>query len=185
MMRLRRASVIAALLIATLVSLPVHAQESSTPEAHELARLVLSSGMFEIVIDTAGDTAMTVVAAAMEGRLRRSLSADERSKLRGVFIQAFKDTFPWQLWEDLYARVFSQHATPSDITDFLTFYQTPLGRRALSLSVILTKEGAKAGRSLVQSRQQEFNRTFTEQISKGMPALKAELDRSGGGDRNR
>jgi hypothetical protein len=97
MMRPRQASVIVALQIAILVSLPVHAQENSTAEAHELARLILSSGMFEIVIDAAGDTAMTVVAAAMGGRLRRSLSADERSKLRGVLIQAFRDTFPRQL----------------------------------------------------------------------------------------
>ena len=178
MMRLRRASVIVALIVATLVSLPVCAQESSTPDAHELARLILTSGMFESVLDTASDSAMTVVTAAMEGRLRRSLSADERSKLRGLLIQAFKDTFPLQLWEDLYARLLLQHAAPSEIKDLLAFYQTPRGRRALSLSVILATEGGVAGRKLAQSREKEFTRTFMEHFSKAMPELKAELDRS-------
>src|SRR5215471_21833243 len=103
MMRRWRPSVIVTLLVATLISLPVSAQESSAPEAHDLARLVLSY-TFEAVIDTASDVSTIFVTAMMEGRLRRSLSPNERSKLRGLLIQATKDTFPRELWEDLYAR---------------------------------------------------------------------------------
>ena len=178
MMRRWRPSVIVTLLVATLISFPVSAQESSAPEAHDLARLVLSSGTFEAVIDTASDVSTIFVTAMMEGRLRRSLSPNERSKLRGLLIQATKDTFPRELWEDLYARLYSKHATSSEIKDVLTFYRTPLGRRALSLSVILITEGGVASRSLAQSREKEFSRTFMEQFSKAMPGLKAELDRS-------
>ena len=74
MMRRWRPLVIVTLLVATLISFPVCAQDSSTPEAHDLARLVLSSGTFEAVIDTASDVSTIFVTAMMEGRLRRSLS---------------------------------------------------------------------------------------------------------------
>jgi hypothetical protein len=180
MMRLRRNSLaISVLLLVAIASPAAYADERPTPEARELARFILSSGLFEIVIDKAGDAAATLVTAAVGGRLRRSLSADESSKLRILVIQATKDTFPWELWEDMYARLYSKHASPTEIADVLAFYKTPLGRRALSLSVILTTEGAEAGRRLAQSREKEFEKRFLDEFSKTMPELKAEIERSG------
>jgi hypothetical protein len=166
------------LLLAAVASPLACAQERSFPEAHELARLILSSGMFEAVIQTAGDAATTVVTVAIEGRLRRSLSADEQSTLRRLLIQTTKETVPWDVWEELYARLYSKHASPQEIRDILAFYKTPLGRRALSLSLILTTEGMEAGRGLAKSREKDFERRFTDEFGKTMPELKAELERS-------
>ena len=86
---------------------------------------------------------------------------------------------PWDLWEDIYARLYSKHASPGEIKDLLTFYKTPIGQRALSLSRVLLTEGAEAGRSLAKSREKEFQSKFVDGLGKTMPALKAELDRSG------
>ena len=160
MMRLRQASVITVLLL--LAWTPrASAQESASPEAHELARLILSSaGSFDAALAQAGRQITAIVVPAVEGRLRRPLSVD--------------------LWVDLYARLYSKHASPAEITDMLTFYNTPVGRRALSLSVIVITESAEAGFNLfTKSREQELQKRFSDALSKTMPGLKAELDRAG------
>ena len=167
------------LLLVVVACPPAWTQDRSTPEAHELARLILSSGTFEAVMTQAGSAATIVVIAAVEGRLRRSLSADERSELRTLLTQVTKDTLPWDLWEALYAGLYSKYASPAEITELLAFYKTPLGRRALSLNVILTTAGAEAGRNLAKSREQEFQTRFMDALAKTMPGLKAELERSG------
>jgi hypothetical protein len=180
MMRLRQASVITVLLL--LAWTPrASAQESASPEAHELARLILSSaGSFDAALAQAGRQITAIVVPAVEGRLRRSLSVDERSQLQILVTQVTKETLPRDLWVDLYARLYSKHASPAEITDMLTFYNTPVGRRALSLSVIVITESAEAGFNLfTKSREQELQKRFSDALSKTMPGLKAELDRAG------
>jgi len=178
MTRLRRVAVIAILVIETLSALPVGAQDRSTPEAHELARLILSSGLFDVVVAQSGGVATGPVIIAIQDRLRRPLSTDERSQLRNVVTQALKDTLPWDAWEGVYADLYSKNASAAEIAELLAFYKTPLGRRALSLSVILATQAAEAGGALAKSHEKEFITRFMDVFGKTMPGLKAELDRS-------
>lgn len=155
------------------------AQERPSPEAHELARLILSSGLFDAASSQAASVGTAPVIVALQDRLKRSLSDEERSQLRSLMIQVMKDTLPWDVWEDLYADLYTKHASPAEITELLAFYKTPLGRRGLSLSVILATEAPEAGRNLAKSREKEFTVRFIDALGKTMPGLKAELDRSG------
>jgi len=168
-----------ALLLVIVVPPKARAQDRATPEAHELAGLILSSGMFDALMAQAGLTAAAPIITVIEGHLRRSLSDDERSQLRSIVTQVMKDTLPWAAWEGLYAHLYSKHASPTEITELLAFYKTPLGRRALSLGVILAIQGGDAGRTLGKSHENEFRNRFMDAFGKTMPALKAELERSG------
>src|SRR5215831_21174366 len=151
------------------------AQERPSPEAHELARHILSSGLFDAGSSQAASVSTAPVIVALQDRLKRSLSDEERSQLRSLMIQVMKDTLPWDVWEDLYADLYTKHASPTEITELLAFYKTPLGRRALSLSVILAIQGGDAGRTLGKSHENEFRNRFMDAFGKTMPALKAEL----------
>jgi hypothetical protein len=156
---------------------PARAQpDAPYPEAAELAGLVLDSGMFDVAMEAALKPAMAPITLALEHQLRRKLAPEEGATLARILEQALRDTFPRPLWAELYARVLAGKVPRGDARELLRFYRTPLGRKALALSAVLSREGAAAGEELARSRAHEFGQRFTGELARQMPALRRELE---------
>lgn len=150
--------------------------QNEAPEARELARLMFTSGLFDVVMIQAGGAATKVVKAGMEGRLGRPLSEDEARRLEALITRAVQDTVPKADFEALYAGLLSRHLSSQELKDLAAFYRTPLGAKALRLSAILTREGAAGGERIMKLHERAFVERFGAEFTRELPALEKELE---------
>ena len=145
-------------------------------EADELAALLISSGLFEANKEMALKTASTAVHQALRAHLDRQLSAAEVAGLNRAIETAWADVLPDSVWQDFFARLFTEQLPREDARELLNFYKTPLGVKALALSGVLARAGNKGGEELGRRQAAAFGRRFEEEVSKQLPELKREID---------
>lgn len=184
-MRFRaRAVVLPALLLLVLLSSAPAAVAQTGPvgtllsaDALDIARAVLTAGTFDTIMTQAGKIGSQVVRASLEGRLARSLTASEASRLQDLFTRLLRETAPQSEWETLYATLISRNFTPDELRELAAFYRTPLGSRVTRLSGVMMTEGAAAGERLMKSREREMVQRFGAEFAREFPALSREIER--------
>ncbi|MDR2874573.1 MAG: DUF2059 domain-containing protein [Methylobacillus sp.] len=134
--------------------------------ATETAHLILATGGYDMLMDTGTAQGMQVFAANMHGQLGRDLTQEEYAMYEKAFSDSFRETFPAEMWEAPLAEVYAKHFDNNDLAGLLAFYKTPLGEKLLRTQGALSKEGAEMGVKLVEGKQAEFVRAFTEKLSK-------------------
>jgi hypothetical protein len=169
MCRMRIATVI--LILFTLVmSGCIDSKVQDTPSkrkalAAEVAQLMLSSGGFDALMEQAVDQAMQVFAANMHTELGRELSHSEYEKFRKAFSESFEETFPAQTWESPFSDLYAKHFNSDDLTKLLAFYETEAGAKFLRAQHVLTKDGAEMGVKLIESKEEEFSKLFSQKVA--------------------
>jgi hypothetical protein len=131
---------------------------ASTPAAPSAAAKNLSLQLLDITGSEA------VISQGFELGIKPAL---ERMKAQGMpdelidSIHAesqrfFAENFKWDDVKPLLAKLYTDSFTEAELTDLVTFYQSPTGKKAASLMPILTQKGMALGMSRIQSHMPEF-----------------------------
>jgi len=160
-----RAVIVAAILV-LLAGPALFAQESETvTQGRRLAHVVLSHGLYDTMMDQTAGLAVKLALGAVEKELTRELSPSEHAALVAAVQDAFVHVFPIRLWEDAFAPIYAKYLSASDMTDMLTFYQTNLGQKLLSLeSRLVVIDGMQLGESSVKAHETEFRDRLQQRI---------------------
>lgn len=134
--------------------------------ALEIVHLVFGNGVFDEIMSQSVEQGMQVMVPNMQIGMGRELTQSEYVKAKRAFEKAFLQTFPQKLWEEPMAEMYTKHFTSDDLQVVLEFYKTPTGITFLKKQATLTSEGAQIGIKLVESRQEEFSKTFENEIEK-------------------
>jgi len=132
----------------------------------EAAQLILSSGTFDALINQAVDQGSQMFAARMHPKLGRELTQTEYEKVKSAFREAFIQTYPAKAWEAPFAELYGKHFNAPELDQLLKFYKTPAGIKLLQKQGTLSTEGAQIGVRLVESKSEEFEKTFMRELDK-------------------
>jgi hypothetical protein len=122
------------------VTVPVQGQDTSQPQAHDSAKVVLIHQLLTMTnaIDVAISAIETGVSAQRTANPRvpavfwDRLLAEARNR-RGEF-------------EDIVVNVYERHFSSEELGQLISFYQTPIGQKMISESPAVMQESAQAGR---------------------------------------
>lgn len=166
-------------LIAALVAcqmalcLPAMAEEADDDRHEALTRQMVEmefgKGVFQEITAQLTDTAMSGMPQAMESRLGRELSPGEQEQLALLVRGVFMEVFPQNAWEDAMVPVYMKYLGVDDVEEVLTFYKTSVGAKMLELQATLMREGVSARENLLQERNDEFMRRFSEELAEQFP----------------
>jgi hypothetical protein len=126
--------------------------------ARDLARLNLSFGGFEFIIDKQTTLGLLALRPGIETAIARQLSDAENNRLRELYRRVMPEVYPQPLWEAVMSEVYMRHLTLDDIEGILDFYETPAGSKLVRLHSTFQHETAEAGEILVQTHRTEFAR---------------------------
>jgi hypothetical protein len=92
-------------------------------------------------------------------------------QFRDVFIDFFDEHLRWEHVRDDYLRLYAEVYTPQELRDLAGFYQTPLGRRLLETTPVVSARGALIGEAAIQPHLPELQRRLSEaaEASMGSP----------------
>lgn len=132
----------------------------------EAAQLILSSGMFDALVDQAVDQGSQMFAARMHPKLGRELTQTEYETVKRAFREAFIQTYPAKTWEAPFAELYEKHFDAPELAQLLKFYKTPAGAKFLQKQRALTTEGVQIGIRLVESKSEEFEKKFVRELDR-------------------
>ncbi len=81
---------------------------------------------------------------------------------REVFLDFFDEYLKWEAVKDDYVRVYAEVYTPAELRELTAFYGTPLGRRLLETTPVVSARGAQIGEAAIQPHLPELQRRLSE-----------------------
>jgi hypothetical protein len=169
----RLAPVCAGLLLISVVPVRGDSGEASVNPYRELVKVVFASGLFDVGLSRASKADTAAVRTQLEQQLGRQLTEDEGGRLQQLVTRVLLEVFPQSFWEDTYVGLLPKHVSVENARELLAFYTTPLGQKALRLSVLLTAEAEDASQRVLKARENEFSQRFTAEFQKEFPKLGA------------
>lgn len=135
--------------------------------AGELARLNLSHGGFESLLDRQTAAGVIAMRPVFETVIGRQLSDRENDQLRELYRRVILEVYPRPLWEAAISDIYVKYMTAEEIEAILDFYDTAAGSKLVRLHSTLQRETAEAGEKLMQSRRTEFGRRVGIEFREG------------------
>lgn len=130
--------------------------------ATEAAQLTLTApgGTFDAILDQAVEVGTQHAALSIQASTGRELTKSEFDKLKVAFKHAFSETYPAKDWVAPFSGLYERSFSAPELDELLRFYKSPAGQKYLRAQGMLATEGAKIGLSLVQSKEEQFQRAL-------------------------
>jgi hypothetical protein len=132
--------------LSMLLALSCASQDGAGPSrtaeesAAELARLSVELGSLDDALDRAADWAWGATVDAITLELGREPTEEERTRGRDILRGVIAEFVTPELWKESVARVYAEHFTAGELNEMIRFYDSPVGRKVLSLESELTDE---------------------------------------------
>lgn len=165
-------SLVALVLGLAWITAPLSAQDAeaanpSDPKALEAAgKLVDSMDMAK----TMQESLRTSLDAQMQQFVQLGLPPAGIDELKEEMFAFLSDVLSWEEIRPAVVELYAQSFTAEELDELRTFYQTPTGKKALSLMPQLMNQGMMLGQEKVQARAQELNQRIAPIIQKHMTA---------------
>lgn len=154
----------------------VFAQAKSTiAPAHEMAvrqliRNQIAPEYLEDIYTEAARAAALDFQAQIQPALKRALSDDEKQRLWLFWYRKMKEAMPYAALEEMLLPVVAKYLTRAEVETINRFYQTPVGKKLVSLMPIIAREsrgaGEEMGRKLADAK---WVKSATEQLKGEFP----------------
>lgn len=86
----------------------------------------------------------------------------------------FQENFNWDLMKPKFAKLYADNYTEAELTDIITFYQTPTGQKTILKTPVLMQQGMALGMASVQANMPEFQRRVSALIQDFQKKAQAE-----------
>ena len=147
---------------------PLSAQDAAAepdPKAVEAAGKLLDSMDME---KTMQESLKTSLDAQMQQFAQLGLPPAGIEELKKEMFDFLSDVLSWDEIRPTVVNLYAQSFTAEELDELRAFYQTPTGKKALSLMPQLMNEGMMLGQQKVQERAAELNQRIAPIIQKHM-----------------
>jgi hypothetical protein len=125
--------------------------------ALELVRTLSASEDLEGIYKRAANAFAIRMQPAIQAKLKRELTEDEKTKLVQYLYSTLKEILPIDGMENALVGIITANLTTDEIQDLNTFYQSPLGKKLLALQPVFKSELQKAAYGFVQKASEKEN----------------------------
>ncbi len=154
---------LAAIVVVSVARLPSAAAQEVDPHALEISKkLAELTGMSEI-----GDQMISMMApqvSALVARANPGKEAEAAELFEKIVIPAMRDSLPEMV--DAAAEIYARHFTAAELTELVTFYDTPLGRKLIASQPQLLAEAGQAGQAWALAVTQRIFRDYAPEFEK-------------------
>jgi hypothetical protein len=125
--------------------------------ALELARLSTELGALDSALGRAADWTWSASIDALTLELGRVPSEEENDRGRAILREVLAEFLTPGLWEESITSVYSDRFTAAELNEIVRFYDSPVGRKVLSLEGEVTDAvDDEIGKALGEERLEEF-----------------------------
>lgn len=90
------------------------------------------------------------------------------TELKAEMLAFLNETMKWETLKPDFIRIYAEAFTAEEMKTMTEFYNTPVGKKAMSMTPKLMAEGMKIGQKAVEDRQTELQQRITPIIQKHM-----------------
>lgn len=159
-----RSALVLSFAIACLAA-PGRAQETVDPERAAAAEALFTSFDMKKMLEESMAEGLNPQMAQFR---QMGLSEAGVTELKAEMLAFLKDAMKWEDLQPEFIRIYANAFTAEEMNEMTKFYNTPVGKKAMSMTPKLMAEGMMIGQKAVEARQAELQQRITPIIQKHM-----------------
>ncbi len=157
--RLNQFSIVVVALIFVACTQPVPIEDSPEArleQARALTAVEVESGALDEMLDEGAALAREATADMLMLDLEREPSEDDLAQLETVLRAGLAEFLTADLWQEVVSEVYAENFTASELQAAVEFYNSPTGRKILSMGQRLDDEVGNAVEAALEIHNDEF-----------------------------
>ena len=157
--RLNQFSIVVVALIFVACTQPVPIEDSPEArleQARALTAVEVESGALDEMLDEGAALAREATADMLMLELEREPSEDDLAQLETVLRAGLAEFLTADLWQEVVSEVYAENFTASELQAAVEFYNSPTGRKILSMGQRLDDEVGNAVEAALEIHNDEF-----------------------------
>ena len=172
--RFRRSAIVAILILwaaGCAAPPPQDTAESRAAGARAVARIALEGGALDDTLDLGASLALEQASSELAIEIGRDLTAEEEVRVEAVIRSALAEIVTRERFEDAMATVYAVHFSAAELADIAAFFETPTGRKALSVQAAVSSEIGDATEAILEEQIGAFIADLDARLEAEFPGL--------------
>jgi len=148
--------------------------EARLVQARALTALEVESGALDDMLDEGAALAREATADMLMLELEREPSQEDLAQLEAVMRDGLAEFLTAELWQETVTKVYAENFTAAELQATKEFYESPAGRRILSIQRSLDTEVGDAVEAALEIHSDEFAARIDEALAERFPELAEE-----------
>jgi hypothetical protein len=145
--------------------------ENRLEQARALTALEVESGALDDMLDEGAALAREATAGMLMLELERQPSEEDLAQLEAVMRDGLAEFLTAELWQETVATVYAKNFTATELQATTEFYESPAGRRILSIQRSLDAEVGDAVETALEVHSDEFAARIDAALAERFPEL--------------
>lgn len=145
--------------------------EARLEQAHALTAVEVESGALDDMLDEGAALAREATADMLMLELEREPSQEDLAQLESVMRAGLAEFLTADLWQETVAKVYAENFTAGELQATREFYESPAGRKILSLQRSLDAEVGDAVDAALEVHSDEFEARIDEALAERFPEM--------------
>ncbi len=146
-------------------------QENRIVQARALTALEVESGALDDMLDEGAALAREATTDMLMIELEREPSQEDLAQLEAVMRAGLEEYLTAELWQETVAKVYAESFTAAELQATREFYQSPAGRKILSIQRSLDAEVGDAVEAALEVHSDEFAARVDAALAERFPEL--------------
>ena len=151
--------------------LPADTPEDRLEQARALTALEVESGALDDMLDEGAALARQATADLLMLELEREPSQEDLARLEAVMRAGLAEYLTAELWQETVAKIYAENFTAAELRDPREFYESPAGRKILSIQRSLDAEVGDAVEAALDVHSEEFTARVDAALAVSFPEL--------------
>lgn len=145
--------------------------EARLEQARAITTIEVESGALDDMLDEGAALARQATADMLMLELEREPSEEDLAQLEAVMRAGLAEFLTADLWQETVAKVYAANFTAAELQATCEFYQSPAGRKILSIGRLLDAEVGDAVEAALEVHSDEFAARIDAALAERFPEL--------------
>jgi len=145
--------------------------EARLEQARALTAIEVESGALDDMLDEGAALARQATADMLMLELEREPSQEDLARLEAVMRAGLAEYLTAELWQETVAKIYAENFTAAELQATREFYESPAGRKILSIQRSLDAEVGDAVEAALEVHSDEFTARVDAALAVSFPEL--------------
>jgi len=145
--------------------------EARLEQARALTAIEVESGALDDMLDEGAALARQATADMLMLELEREPSQEDLARLEAVMRAGLAEYLTAELWQETVAKIYAENFTAAELRATREFYESPAGRKILSIQRSLDAEVGDAVEAALEVHSDEFTARVDAALAVSFPEL--------------